>query len=75
MNALSPGSIYTPGVAGLVETEEQRQGLYAQLSAMAPLGRMGKAEEIAKAAAFLASDDASYVAGIEFFVDGSAAQV
>ncbi len=75
VNALSPGSIYTPGVAGLAQTEEQRQALYAQLSAMAPLGRMGQPEEIAKAAVFLASDDASYVAGIEFFVDGGAAQV
>jgi NAD(P)-dependent dehydrogenase (short-subunit alcohol dehydrogenase family) len=75
VNALSPGSIYTPGLAGLAETEEQRQGFYAQLSAMTPLGRIGQPEEVAKAAVFLASDDASYVAGIEFFVDGGAAQV
>ena len=75
VNALSPGSIYTPGVAGLAQTEEQRQALYAQLSAMAPMGRMGQPEEIAKAAVFLASDEASYVTGIELFVDGGAAQV
>jgi NAD(P)-dependent dehydrogenase (short-subunit alcohol dehydrogenase family) len=75
VNALSPGSIYTPGVAGLAETEEQREALYAQLTSMAPLGRMGQPEEIAKAAVFLASDDANYVAGIEFFVDGGAAQI
>jgi NAD(P)-dependent dehydrogenase (short-subunit alcohol dehydrogenase family) len=74
VNALSPGSIYTPGVVGLAQTEEQRQALYAQLSAMAPMGRMGQPEEIAKAAVFLASDEASYVTGIELFVDGGAAQ-
>lgn len=75
VNALSPGAIYTPGVAGLADTAEQRETLYAQLTSMVPLGRMGQPEEIAKAAVFLASDDASYVAGIEFFVDGGAAQV
>ena len=75
VNALSPGSIYTPGLAGLAQTQEQRQGLYAQLTSITPLGRIGQPEEIAKAAVFLASNDASYVAGIEFFVDGGAAQV
>jgi NAD(P)-dependent dehydrogenase (short-subunit alcohol dehydrogenase family) len=75
VNAISPGSIETPGLAGLAQTEEQRQGLYAQLAATVPLGRLGQPDEIAKAAVFLASDDASYVAGIEFFVDGGAVQV
>ena len=75
VNVVSPGPIETPGVAGLVPTEEQRQGLYAQLASMVPLGRMGQPDEIAKAAVFLASDDASYVAGIELFVDGGSAQV
>jgi NAD(P)-dependent dehydrogenase (short-subunit alcohol dehydrogenase family) len=75
VNVVSPGPIETPGVAGLVQTEEQRQGLYAQLSSIVPLGRMGQPDEIAKAVVFLASDDASYVAGIELFVDGGSAQV
>ena len=75
VNALSPGSIYTPGVAGLVKTDDERDALYKQLGSMAPMGRMGQPEEIAKAAVFLASDDASYVTGIELFVDGGAAQI
>jgi len=40
-----------------------------------PLGRIGQAVEIAKVAVFLASDDASYVAGVELFVDGGMAQI
>jgi NAD(P)-dependent dehydrogenase (short-subunit alcohol dehydrogenase family) len=75
VNAVSPGPIETPGVAGLVQTEEQRQALYAQLASTVPLGRMGQPDEIAKAAVFLASDDASFIAGIELFVDGGSAQV
>jgi NAD(P)-dependent dehydrogenase (short-subunit alcohol dehydrogenase family) len=75
VNAISPGPIETPGLAGLAQTEEQRQGLYAQLASTVPLGRLGQPDEIAKAAVFLASDDASYVAGIELFVDGGAVQV
>ena len=75
VNAISPGSIETPGLAGLAKTEEQRQGLYTQLASTVPLGRLGQPDEIAKAAVFLASDDASYVAGIELFVDGGAVQV
>jgi NAD(P)-dependent dehydrogenase (short-subunit alcohol dehydrogenase family) len=40
-----------------------------------PLGRMGEPDEIAKAASFLASDEASYVNGVELFVDGGLAQI
>jgi NAD(P)-dependent dehydrogenase (short-subunit alcohol dehydrogenase family) len=75
VNALSPGPIETPGVDSLGKTEQERQHLRAGLTASVPLGRIGDADEIAKAAVFLASDDSSYVTGIELFVDGGMAQV
>jgi NAD(P)-dependent dehydrogenase (short-subunit alcohol dehydrogenase family) len=75
VNALSPGPIDTPGVKSLAPTEEAEAEFKANLTAAVPLGRMGTADEIAKAAVFLASDDSSYVSGIELFVDGGMAQI
>jgi len=75
VNVVSPGPIDTPGLSGLAQTEEQKSALYAQLASAVPLGRVGQPEEIAKAAMFLASDDASFIAGIELFVDGGTVQV
>jgi NAD(P)-dependent dehydrogenase (short-subunit alcohol dehydrogenase family) len=75
VNTLSPGPIDTPGVAGLAQNEEQLKQIKAGLAAAVPLGRMGRSDEIAKAAVFLASDDSSFVTGIELFVDGGMAQV
>jgi NAD(P)-dependent dehydrogenase (short-subunit alcohol dehydrogenase family) len=46
-----------------------------ELAKNVPLGRMGNSDEIAKAVVFLASDEASYVSGVEFFVDGGVAQI
>jgi NAD(P)-dependent dehydrogenase (short-subunit alcohol dehydrogenase family) len=74
VNALSPGATETPGLHGLAETEEQAQALHALVNTI-PLGRLAAADEIAKAAVFLASDDSSYVTGIELFVDGGMAQI
>lgn len=68
-NVLSPGPVETPFV-GDVPPEKA-----AQLRASIPMGRTGTAEEIAKAALFLASDDSSFVTGIELFVDGGRAQI
>jgi NAD(P)-dependent dehydrogenase (short-subunit alcohol dehydrogenase family) len=75
VNAISPGPIDTPGLSELLgssETGEQRKKM---ISTTVPLGRFGRPEEIAKAVVFLASDDASYITGIELFVDGGFAQV
>ena len=75
VNVVSPGPIDTPGVDGLVQDAEQAKQLKATLASQVPLGRMGTADEIAKAVVFLASDDSSFVAGVELFVDGGMVQV
>jgi NAD(P)-dependent dehydrogenase (short-subunit alcohol dehydrogenase family) len=75
VNAISPGPIETPGLSGLAQDEEQARQIKASLVASVPLGRLGTPDEIAKAAVFLASDDSSYVTGIELFVDGGMAQI
>jgi NAD(P)-dependent dehydrogenase (short-subunit alcohol dehydrogenase family) len=75
VNALSPGSIDTPGLSDLLASSPVGEDRRKMIAAATPLGRLGTADEIAKAAVFLASDDASYVTGIELFVDGGFAQV
>jgi NAD(P)-dependent dehydrogenase (short-subunit alcohol dehydrogenase family) len=75
VNAISPGPIDTPGLSGLGETEEQSRQFKSKMIESVPMGRLGSADEIAKAAVFLASDDSSYITGIELFVDGGMAQV
>jgi NAD(P)-dependent dehydrogenase (short-subunit alcohol dehydrogenase family) len=75
VNAVSPGPIDTPGVRGLAQNPDQLQQITAGLVSSVPMGRMGTSDEIAKAVVFLASDDSSFVTGIELFVDGGMAQV
>jgi len=75
VNTISPGPIDTPILNGLVASAEELSALKTNLAANVPLGRMGQPEEIGKAALFLASDDSSYITGIELFVDGGLAQV
>jgi NAD(P)-dependent dehydrogenase (short-subunit alcohol dehydrogenase family) len=75
VNVVSPGPIDTPGVTGLAQNQEEAEQLKAGLASQVPLGRMGHPDEIAKAVVFLASDDSSFVAGIELFVDGGMIQV
>jgi NAD(P)-dependent dehydrogenase (short-subunit alcohol dehydrogenase family) len=75
VNAVSPGSIDTPGFSDLMASGEAGQQRLKALSSLVPLGRLGKPEEIAKAVVFLASDDSSFVTGTELFVDGGFAQV
>jgi NAD(P)-dependent dehydrogenase (short-subunit alcohol dehydrogenase family) len=74
VNVLSPGHIDTP----IMESLQQGEALTMMKKEMAnnvPLGRMGDPDEIAKAVSFLASDEASYVAGSELYVDGGVAQI
>jgi NAD(P)-dependent dehydrogenase (short-subunit alcohol dehydrogenase family) len=68
-NVVSPGPIHTP-LAG-----RQSADVIARIVSTVPMGRMGEPEEVAKAALFLASDDSSFVTGIELFVDGGRAQI
>ncbi|MBB4636868.1 SDR family NAD(P)-dependent oxidoreductase [Longimicrobium terrae] len=75
INAISPGPIETPGLLDLADTPEARQGLLDAMASQIPLGRVGRPDEVAGAAVFLASDDASFVNGIELFVDGGLAQI
>jgi NAD(P)-dependent dehydrogenase (short-subunit alcohol dehydrogenase family) len=75
VNALSPGPIDTPGLQGSGKTEEEIKVFVAAMEAGAPMNRLGTPDEIAKAAVFLASDDSSYITGIELFVDGGTAQI
>jgi NAD(P)-dependent dehydrogenase (short-subunit alcohol dehydrogenase family) len=75
VNAISPGPIDTPIFSSVIQTEEQIEQIKASLVASVPMGRMGSPDEVAKAVSFLASDDSSYVTGIELFVDGGMAQI
>ena len=71
VNAVSPGIIPTPAHVRAGVTEE----MYAAMLPTIPMSRVGTPDEVAKAVVFLASDDSSYITGIELFVDGGVAQV
>ena len=75
VNAISPGSIDTLGLENLLASDKAGEGRKKIISTLTPLGRLGTPDEIAKAVVFLASDDSSYITGIELFVDGGFAQV
>jgi NAD(P)-dependent dehydrogenase (short-subunit alcohol dehydrogenase family) len=75
VNAVSPGPIDTAALRELYSSNETGKQRMANISNIVPMGRLGTADEIAKAVLFLASDDSSYVTGIELFVDGGTAQV
>lgn len=68
-NVLSPGPTDTPIIVG------QPEDAIARIVSTIPMGRIGEPDEIAKAALFLASNDSSFVTGIELFVDGGRAQI
>ena len=66
VNALCPGPLKTEMLMKFLDTDEKKQRRLVHI----PIGRFGEAKEIARAALFLVSDDASYVTGTEFLVDG-----
>jgi NAD(P)-dependent dehydrogenase (short-subunit alcohol dehydrogenase family) len=75
VNAISPGVVPTPGYELLGLSSDQIQSFVTGQVGNTPLGRAGTPDEIAKAVVFLASDDSSFVNGIELFVDGGMAQI
>jgi NAD(P)-dependent dehydrogenase (short-subunit alcohol dehydrogenase family) len=75
VNAISPGPIETSFFTATSMTPDQISQFKTDVVTTVPLGRMGRSEELAKAALFLASDDSSYITGIELFVDGGLAQI
>ena len=74
-NVLSPGATETPILEGLFGSEEAIKAGKAQMASATPLGRIGRPEEIAAAALFLASSEASFITGIDLVVDGGLSAV
>jgi NAD(P)-dependent dehydrogenase (short-subunit alcohol dehydrogenase family) len=72
VNMVSPGPIETPIIQRGGMSEEQIAGLRAAMIANIPMHRMGEASEVARAILFLASDEASFIAGVDLYVDGGA---
>ncbi len=75
VNSLSPGPIETPIFGKMGLTQEQAEQFGANIVSQVPLGRIGKPEEIAATVVFLASDESSFITGVDLSVDGGLAQV
>jgi len=75
VNAVSPGPIDTQIFSSGAQNEQQSEQIKKYLTSMVPMGRIGRSDEVAKAVSFLASNDSSYITGIELFVDGGEAQI
>jgi NAD(P)-dependent dehydrogenase (short-subunit alcohol dehydrogenase family) len=75
VNAISPGTIDTPGLNNLLASGEAGEQRRKMVASAIPLGRFGRPDEVAKTVVFLASDESSYITGAEIFVDGGFAQV
>lgn len=74
VNVISPGMVDTPAIAGLVG-DTNVAGMKAHVASTIPLGRIALPEDVASAAVFLASDDASYINGVDLPVDGGSSQI
>ncbi len=75
VNAVSPGPVHTPAIEKATGGRENAIGILSELVKEIPLGRIALAEDVANAVAFLASNDASFINGIELFVDGGMVQI
>jgi NAD(P)-dependent dehydrogenase (short-subunit alcohol dehydrogenase family) len=75
VNVISPGPIDTPIWNSAYPTEEVVEQVKKQVISMVPANEMGRSEDVAKAASFLASNDGRFIRGIELFVDGGMASV
>jgi NAD(P)-dependent dehydrogenase (short-subunit alcohol dehydrogenase family) len=75
VNTLSPGATDTPIIDGQFTSKDQSDAAKATFAAATPMGRIGRPEELAAAALFLASDDSSFITGIDLQVDGGLVQV
>lgn len=75
VNVVSPGPIVTPAIEALTGSKQNADAMFGEMAKGIPLGRAGEADEVATAVVFLASSDASYVNGVELFVDGGMIQV
>lgn len=75
VNVLSPGATDTPILSGLAADAEGVAAMKTAFSQVIPMGRLGRPEELANAALFLASDESSYITGIDLQVDGGFAQI
>jgi NAD(P)-dependent dehydrogenase (short-subunit alcohol dehydrogenase family) len=75
VNTLSPGATDTPIIDGQFTSKTQADAAKASFAGATPMGRLGRPEELAAAALFLASDDSSFITGIDLQVDGGLVQV
>ncbi len=75
VNCLSPGPVRTPIIGKMGIGEAQYGEFEKQLAGLIPLGRLGRPEELANSALFLASDDSSFITGVDLCVDGGLSQL
>jgi NAD(P)-dependent dehydrogenase (short-subunit alcohol dehydrogenase family) len=76
VNVITPGPIATPGIANLAaRLGQSTEDFHGVLASQLPLNRMGRPEEVAALAAFLAGPESSFITGAEYFVDGGQVQV